>query len=780
MKLSGNNTKTIKGKECSKLLKLASGLEDYKDTAINIISDFEDSRGVGQVYVRFLGKPVVGGQDVVTISDGDNKKNVKINEGICKSFSGKKLNFGPFKKVFEGNDSNIKNLNVYDDTIKTIFETMPLTKANNITLASGQSGSGKTYLLLGVEQDKGLLYQAISDLLNKKDNVSSIKLRSLQIYKGFVYDSLITYPSKLYKKGTDTDTDTDTVTDTFTEIVKDPRSIKISGRDSDKNWLVSKNGNKNDIELLQDFGFSYLNDDDGDNLVNEDKKTPFTARLRFYVWDSDSISSVLKDITNITPKDRVFENQNTTSTFIRNDSGPFIPLDEAIKEKSTKGTIKDLKDFDLYYETIQSNRPTRSTSGNQESSRSHLFLYFDVTYLDSGSITNTVTFVDLAGNELSWQKGGQAAIEGDTINIELSVMTNLFKEYSDGLMFNTLDDNNKELIAKIVSKEKDNKKPVFLNDLKNNMGINELNDKSNYMRLYKPVTDMTKNINVIIKYNYNNKLSFAMYNLLNSVIYFFGKESYNGFSKSYEKLTDTVPKIQMFLCTHKRAEQKNFKETCQTTYSTLELGDRLVGLKSSHKRTNTGGAALGADTGGGALGTDTRAKKETGNNFLQDARKHLKSTDGTSTRNLLEFGKVNLNNTQYEKLQGVVNNMVNNPKFTPDMFTKALEIIKKNNYEIPSEGFSAFGKRRSFRQRRKYKSRRKRERSKPVKKLNRIHRRRSQIKSHKLRIKRVKDRSKLRKPLRRVKRRSQNSRRKTRKNNKIDRRKRRSVKVIKI
>lgn len=83
------------------------------------------------------------------------------------------------------------------------------------------------------------------------------------------------------------------------------------------------------------------------------------------------------------------------------------------------------------YTTVEKNRPTRGTPLNPESSRSHLLYEFKIT---SDSKENTLTFIDLAGNEKADENLFQMRKEGDGIISSLLAIKEVLKmKQSEGL-----------------------------------------------------------------------------------------------------------------------------------------------------------------------------------------------------------------------------------------------------------------------------------------------------------------------------------------------------------
>ena len=228
---------------------------------------------------------------------------------------------GPYKEVFDTESEN-------EDVYNKIFGNK---LSSRVIVAFGLSGSGKTYTLMGTDEKPGLIPRFI-----QQNNDKTITCRSVQLYKGDMYDTLFNYGE--HKNVLENDTDE----------------------------------------------FTYFNE--GEKINIDTKK---------YKEVKDNQEKIEND----------FNQKNL--------------------EKLTPSKFKGYSEFKKIYEIIKKNRPTRSTAYNPDSSRSHLFIFFEVD-------DKLVTFVDLGGFEnretLSGTIMTKKEEEGIPINGELQVIKETFKQ----------------------------------------------------------------------------------------------------------------------------------------------------------------------------------------------------------------------------------------------------------------------------------------------------------------------------------------------------------------
>ena len=104
-----------------------------------------------------------------------------------------------FTKVFD--DSN-NNDDVFNNAMKPLMDYKILQGINSIFIVYGQSGSGKSFTLIGEEGHLGVLPMSLQYLLNQTDKVQRIDLCSIEAYGikatkiGF-YDLVVQYKERL-------------------------------------------------------------------------------------------------------------------------------------------------------------------------------------------------------------------------------------------------------------------------------------------------------------------------------------------------------------------------------------------------------------------------------------------------------------------------------------------------------------------------------------------------------------------------------------------------------
>jgi hypothetical protein len=155
---------------------LREQLANFEADRVDIADLYEYLRGVGRVYIRV--KPNVPARDytdqpTVSVMDGDELVNYQGST------------YGPFNKVFRADASTNTVFNEIVDLLSNI------TNGYNVMLMTyGQSGSGKTFTLLGhVDRDgkvtEGLLGCCCSYLQALSYKIS---VKMFQLYTGSMYD----------------------------------------------------------------------------------------------------------------------------------------------------------------------------------------------------------------------------------------------------------------------------------------------------------------------------------------------------------------------------------------------------------------------------------------------------------------------------------------------------------------------------------------------------------------------------------------------------------------
>lgn len=251
-----------------------------------------------------------------------------------------------FKHVY--NSPSYENNEIFNKTLK---QKLKSTQKDVFIAAYGQSGSGKSYLIMGDEnkpQNEGLLDKTIDTIRNQK--ASSIKILSLQVYLGSTYNAF---------KGPD-----DLINNKEKDIIL--------------NWFKSKDSKKH---IISAFNYLDMIDKDVPNkFVPENLQKSYgkdrckydDARLN-YPPSRDIIHSLFERSTN------------DIEQLKNNDYLEALNVTTFDKEK-----IKHILKNNVY-------RPIRKMKLNTESSRSHLFTILQVVY--PGGTEKLITFGDFGGLE---------------------------------------------------------------------------------------------------------------------------------------------------------------------------------------------------------------------------------------------------------------------------------------------------------------------------------------------------------------------------------------------
>lgn len=235
-----------------------------------------------------------------------------------------------FNHVIENKN---KNKDIFKDTLQEKIKN--LYEKDVFIAAYGQSGSGKSYLMFGEEDNinsKGIVNYSLNEL--KKDkNIKSIKLLPLQVYDGSVYHA-------------------------FYEINNKYKYPEFNINDLD-HFEINKN------ECVQYLG-----------KINDDNKEYFDKCNK----NQKMYPPVRKLINNI------FNYSTSQLHLIDKNAFDITEKEESNIQKILKNNIK---------------RPVRDTGQelNIVSSRSHLFLIFQVIYNDEYNTKRYLTFVDFGGIE---------------------------------------------------------------------------------------------------------------------------------------------------------------------------------------------------------------------------------------------------------------------------------------------------------------------------------------------------------------------------------------------
>ena len=255
-----------------------------------------------------------------------------------------------FDKVFHGNETNKQ---VYQDTLQKKIQGFTISENDRIVVfAYGQSGSGKSYTILGDETNftgnPGIINYALQDIKNKFKGYK-IKLLPLQIYMGSVYNAFYGDENEM-KITNENENENFEWFDDHKELIIPEFNVLDMIDHKIPNRLVPENNYK--------YNNNKLKKDDDPYLINY-----------------PPVDSLLECLFKIKYKKGTGNNEN---------NGHYVDVTD------------DINISEFIYENVIPNRPVRSTDLNPDSSRSHLFLIFQIS---NGKNTKYLTFVDLAGYE---------------------------------------------------------------------------------------------------------------------------------------------------------------------------------------------------------------------------------------------------------------------------------------------------------------------------------------------------------------------------------------------
>ena len=252
-----------------------------------------------------------------------------------------------FKHVYDS--PSYENNEIFNKTLKQKLGTQ-----NDVFIAAyGQSGSGKSYLIMGDEiktQNEGLLDKTIDTI--RTQNASSIKILSLQVYLGSTYNAF-----------------------------KGPEGVNNNKEISREHLLIWFKNKTSKKHIISAFNYLDMIDKDVPNkFVPENLQKAYRnkicknddARLN-YPPSKDIIHSLFQRSTN------------DIDQLKNNDYLEALDVTTYNKEQ-----IKDILKNNVY-------RPIRKMKLNPESSRSHLFTILQVGY--PGGIEKLITFGDFGGLE---------------------------------------------------------------------------------------------------------------------------------------------------------------------------------------------------------------------------------------------------------------------------------------------------------------------------------------------------------------------------------------------
>lgn len=165
---------------------IKSGLAVLKENKKNLLktidrvqNDWEDFNGVGRVYLRMKGQ-VPGTNPNMKYAKKDGNTVILKNTGRCVV---RDNTFGPYTRVFGPTTGNKDIFNEMRSVIEQIS-----TGYRVVVFTYGQTGAGKSYTLMGGENDLGVVQRSLAVLANMKDEIESMHISARQIYKDIIYD----------------------------------------------------------------------------------------------------------------------------------------------------------------------------------------------------------------------------------------------------------------------------------------------------------------------------------------------------------------------------------------------------------------------------------------------------------------------------------------------------------------------------------------------------------------------------------------------------------------
>lgn len=331
---------------------------NYKNK--NLIDDKCANFNQGKVDMYLKIKPNVGLDMGVPLITKMNKNNINylcnaLKEIIKYSKNQKRIEKYdniPFQQVF---DENTQNEMIFKQTLEQKLNTH-----NDVFIAAyGQSGSGKSFLIMGDEKNpliEGVLDKTLSKLRN--ENVKSIKILPLQVYLGSTYNAF-----------------------------KGPEGLSNNNQISKENllkWFQSKDSKK---YIIPEFNYLDMIDKE---IPLENKHLPNNFNSRYIVGYTDKeVCTKDKFKLNYPPSRNIIDNLfelSTNNSLNLNDSD-YQALD--VTTFNNQGITDALK-YNIF-------RPIRDMKANPESSRSHLFTIIQVKYPNNK--TKLITFADFGGLE---------------------------------------------------------------------------------------------------------------------------------------------------------------------------------------------------------------------------------------------------------------------------------------------------------------------------------------------------------------------------------------------
>lgn len=526
MKVTENDSKDIQEeiRKCKYII----------NTIDNVNIDFEDVTGIGRVLIRI--RPAVRKgelkNNIIASIDPDNNKEViyygnessikchfnkrklsDINERQHRPYikrlldtffpdgkKGKKtISYGPFTKVYT---SKQNNSSIYKDgleqgiaissTVQRMFSARDTDDMYNILIFSfGQSGSGKSFTLLGDEElnlkirkvqksdksdeDKnarikklredgeGIAILSLRDILRDKsimEKVDNIYINSVQLYKHDIYDALNGKEGKTYKiegisyndfkkKFDNKNADIFKTTGEFKEdgvhyIQKWDSNFDIGG--NDKNPITNIEKLMTKVDVVKKFQGKY--EGNREDTIFQKKISALNGK-NILPGPGSTLNELARNQYDFYPTFNLpFDNlPKPFDNYYTKNVVSFDDMDKVMEDcerktiydsKKKQNEEKVVKTMESIIDKIKKNRPTRTTFLNPSSSRSHLFIILNIVLKDEYDNKKILlTFSDLAGIEdpkdylLSSRSEGEYLV--DTLK-QGRDFDNILSSYSKGIV----------------------------------------------------------------------------------------------------------------------------------------------------------------------------------------------------------------------------------------------------------------------------------------------------------------------------------------------------------
>ena len=417
----------------TKLYTIPSAIVDrVKDVDVMLPKDVNDLyeiiNGIGLVVVRIGGPGDTDGEKLASVENDHITLNTKCND---------KEKYGPFL-AFGPNDNQKK---IYENEQLTDF----FKYENDIALFSyGASGSGKTYTLFGNKfikdrKDDGIIHK----IMNDKFKTSQITATAIQWYCGNIYSAYITN-NKTYKYELGNSNQTiegvevlnakdqqdflkidnygNSITSNSMLLGKLDEAFSLKGKYDTLFYKYIKDVTEKKDFTKNNFIIYFFNPETGKFIEN--KKDLFAKILEnlktFDVSRNDkSFASFDNKKQPMNVGDKLLDGH-----LIQSEDNPFDDT-FAVKIK-----ITDADGLNDYLTQVMKSRPTRATAKNPDSSRSHLFIRFQVTNKTNNKIQDIYT-CDLGGIEEPLEYFDLAMLEGYWVVLGIKQIGEIIESYNN-------------------------------------------------------------------------------------------------------------------------------------------------------------------------------------------------------------------------------------------------------------------------------------------------------------------------------------------------------------